>query len=911
MRMYRDMVIIFGIGIGFSFLFLAGLILSWVNRSKIQELRKEMNALKNQLRQIFTFLEKEGLDLPPEIMQQPRKSWKQTQYAPSVYQVPIAKPEDKVTKQIANINEEPVIKDSIAYRKAKAPEEKQERVNFEQQFGARLPVWIGGVALALAGFFMVKYSIETGLLSPVVRVILGIIFGIGLLYAASWVRSKPEFANGARIAQALSGAGIADLYVCIFAATSLYGLVPPFICFAGMAAVTATAVVLSLKHGMPIALLGLVGGFLTPAMVGSQDPQAPILFIYLYFVLTGLLVVIRKQCWWLMAIPTVLGAFLWVCLWLFGNHFTPGDTIYLGLFLMAVSATVVATSKQQYDEDSADITDLFKVTSALNYLTLGGAMLLTGIIAAHAGFGLMEWGLFGLLSLGGVGLAFFNQKLYGLVPWVSMAVNAVMLVAWNTPDTNAFALTISIFGAFYICSGYILQSRSKKPLIWAGLTAAASIVYYLLGYYELRYTDLLSGIPLFWGMLALAFADLGTYALQNIMREVPDDHPQKQYLMAIYAATGTAFLSIALTIELPHEFLSVAFAAQLFAITWINIKVDVKALRYIAGILACVFGFLLIPQILLLVQLTAYSLVEAQLALQAGIPIVNWPTFQLGLPSLFFVIGSYLLRTQKDDQLVRSLEISAIALIGVMGYYLTRHAFHVDENVLFVKAGFVERGVITNILFAYGLSCLWIGRNFSRQAVTLSGLVLCGVAVFRIGYFDFVSYNPLWRVQTVGEFPIFNALLLTYGLPILWTWRATLELPHFGKPKWSKYGYGFILLLSFVLLSMNVRQIFQGTYLIGYETSNAEIYTYSVAWLLFGIALLFFGTLRKDKMIRVASLIIMILTVGKVFLYDASELEGLFRVFSFLGLGLILLGLSWFYTRFVFVKQDLLEGVRK
>jgi uncharacterized membrane protein len=899
------------LGIGFGFLFLASLILPWVNRSKIRGLRDEVNGLKDQIRQIYVFLKKHDVNLPPEIIAQPCSPWQPTQSAPFVEQDPSTLPEDPITEQAEQIDIQTEIAEPIVYPHTRMLKEKQERVSFEQQFGARLPVWIGGIALALAGFFMVKYSIETGLLSPTVRVFLGIIFGVGLLYTANWVRTKPEFSNGTRIAQALSGAGIADLYVCIFAATNLYGLLPAFIGFAGMAAVTAIAVVLSLRHGMPIALLGLIGGFLTPAMVGSQDPQAPILFIYLYFVLTGLMVVIRKQCWWLMAIPTVLGAFLWVCLWLFGSHFNPSDTIYLGLFLMAVSATVVASSKQQYDADSADITDLFNVTSALNYLTLGGATLLTGAIAAHAGFGLMEWGLFGLLSLGGIGLAFFNQKLYGLVPWISMVVNAVMLVAWNTPEASAFAFTVSIFGALYIGSGYLLQSRSEKSLIWAGLTAAASIGYYLLGYYELRHTDLVSAIPLFWGMLALAFAGLSTYALQNIMQHVPSDHPQKQHLMAIYAATSTAFLSIALTIELPQEFLSVAFAAQLLAITWINTKVEVKALRTIVGILACVFGFLLIPQILLLVQLTAYSLVEARLALQADIPIVNWPTFQLGLPALFFVIGSYFLRTQKDDRLVRSLEIAAIALIGVMGYYLTRHAFHVDENVLFVKAGFIERGVITNILFAYGVACLWIGRNFARQAVSLSGLVLCGVAIFRIGYFDFIAYNPLWSSQMVGELLIFNALLLTYGLPILWTWRATLELPHAGKPQWSKYGYGFILLLSFALVSMNVRQIFHGTYLNGVETSNAEIYTYSVAWLLFGIALLFFGTLRQDKMIRMASLVMMILTVGKVFLYDASELEGLFRVFSFFGLGVSLLGLSWFYTRFVFGKQDVLEGARK
>ena len=893
-----------------GFIFFTGVILPWVNRNRIQDTEAQLFALKKQLQELLAFLEKTGVKVPPEIVS-PQKIWpwqrqeaaqpKPTTYTSSA-EATVTEPQPSHDFAASNTEANTTHKepDSATPKKTAIP-----HISFEQQFGARLPVWIGGIALALAGFFLVKYSIETGLLSPTVRVVIGMIFGGGLLYAADWVRERPQFANGTRIAQALSGAGIADLYVCLFAATSLYDLIPAFVGFSGMAAVTATAVWLSLRHGMPIALLGLIGGFLTPALVGSHDPQAPILFLYLYFVLTGLMAVSRKKGWWVLAIPTVCGAFLWVCLWLFGNHFTPGDSIYLGLFLIAVSATVVVTSKQQYDAECADITDLFKITSALNYLSLGGALLLMGSMTVHAGFGVMEWGLFGILSLGGIALAYGNQKLYGLVPWISMAVNAVMLLAWHMADAGELAITITTFGIFYIASGYLLQSRSEKPLLWAGLTSAASLGYYLLGYYALHTTTLVADIPSFWGGLGLGFAMLGTYSVKNILTEVPADHPQKQYLLAIYSATGTAFISLALTIELPREFLSVAFALQLLAIVWINTKIDVKALRYIVGILGCVFGFLLLPQILLLIQLTAYSLMEAKLALQQGIPMVDWPLFQLGLPALCFVVASYLLRQSKDHGLVRALEIAAIALIAVMGYYLTRHAFHVDENVLFVKAGFIERGVITNILFVYGLACLWIGRNYARQAVSLSGLVLAGTAMFRITYFDLIAYNPLWSAQTVGDLPIVNALLLTYGLPILWTWRTTLELPHLGKSSWVRYTQGLILLLAFVLLSLIVRQLFHGTYLNGMETSNAEIYSYSVAWLLFGVGLLFYGTLSADKMIRIASLAVMILTVGKVFLYDASELEGLFRVFSFFGLGLSLLGLSWFYTRFVFGERDL------
>lgn len=787
------------------------------------------------------------------------------------------------------------------------PKPERKRKDIEQQFGSRLFVWLGGIALALAGFFLVKYSIEQGLLSPTVRVVLGGVFGLCLLYAADMVRGKPNLADGVRISQALSGAGIAVLYVSLFAATTLYDLLPSYVGLVGMAAVTAGAVLLSLRFGLPIALLGLVGGFVTPLLIGSRHPQASVLFIYLFLVVLGMMAVVRRQRWWVLSIPTVIGALVWVLAWLV-SEFTPSDSIWLGLFLIAVSATVVISSHRQYLEGDTDHPNWFRITSILNYLTMAGALGLMSLVADQADYGLMEWGLYGLIAIGGIVLAFLNQRLYGLVPWIAMAVNAAMLASWGAGNGVPFAQTLGLFGALYVASGYILQSRSERPLIWTGLVVASSIGYYLLAYFELRHSWLFTDIPLFWGGLALVLFCLAVYALRDIIVEVPREHPQKPHLLALYAATCTAFLSIALSIELPREFLSVAFSAELCAIAWLYTRLEIKALRPIAGILAGVFGFLLLPQILLLVQLSAYSLVEVKLALQEGIPIVDWPAFQLGVPAVFFVLSAYLLRRRKDGALVRIFELSAIALIGVMGYYLTRHVFHVASDVLFVKAGFFERGVITNVLFAYGIACLWIAERYTRPAVTVGGIVLCCVAVFRICYFDCITYNPLWASQNVGAYPIVNALLLTYGLPILWTWRAMQYVP---RGRWDTAIYGFMLLLAFLLISLEVRQAYQGELLNGGPTGNAEVYAYSVAWLVFGIGLLLFGALRKARVLRFASLVVMILAVAKVFLYDASELEGLFRVFSFFGLGLSLLGLSWFYSKYVFGERDLLEGLRK
>ena len=869
------------IGIALIVFLLASVFLPWVQRGKIQALEFQLQKLKAEM-QSFRATSPQPAPRAEESVAMSRPIPRPTEEIRR-YMPPPAQPTSKKT--------DPTPKNKIS---------------FEQQFGARLPVWVGGIALALSGLFMVKYSIENQLISPAVRVLLGGLFGIGLLYVAQRIRIKPHFANGVRISQALSGAAIADLYICIFAATNLYDLIPPILGFTGMAATTALAVVLSLRHGAPIALLGLLGGFLTPALISAQSPSAPLLFIYLYFVLTGLFAVIRKRSWWLLSIPTVLAALLWVVYWL-DRYYQPADSISLGLFLIAISGTIVFYSKKPMEENRIlNISD-FNISSLLNYVSMGGAVLLMSAVAVKSNFGLLEWGMFGLLSAGGIALSYFNQKLYGFVPWVSLAANIVMLSLWHQGDPHTWMMILLAFALIYSASGYALMWRAAEPFSFAALAAAASVGYYLLAYHENAawLTALVPNLPV-WGLLALVLAFAAVYAIKQTLQTFAhhSNKTQTEKILAVFALAATAFVSIGLTIELEREFLSVAFAAELLAVCWINSQLAIKALRIIAAILACVFSVLLAPQILLLIQLTAYSLTEAQLHLQSAVPIVNWPIFQLGLPAIMFGLASNLLRRQKDDRLVYVFEIVTIALIGVMGYYLTRHAFHIDENVLFVKAGFVERGVITNIIFIYGLACFWVGRNYARRFVSLAGLVLSAIALFRIAYFDLFIYNPIWSHQEVGALPILNSLLLVYGLPILWLILANRELPSVGKEKYLRYTHPALLLLAFALITFNVRQFYHGEYLDGDVTGNAEIYSYSAAWLLMGIALLFYGTLKREKLVRVASLGIMILSVGKVFLYDASELEGLFRVFSFLGLGISLIGLSWFYTRFVFNSQE-------
>ena len=67
--------------------------------------------------------------------------------------------------------------------------------------------------------------------------------------------------------------------------------------------------------------------------------------------------------------------------------------------------------------------------------------------------------------------------------------------------------------------------------------------------------------------------------------------------------------------------------------------------------------------------------------------------------------------------------------------------------------------------------------------------------------------------------------------------------------------------------------------------------------LVLGIGLLGFGLLRDNRFARLASAVYLVLAVLKVFIVDLANLEGVMRALSFIGLGLVLIGIGLVYQR--------------
>ncbi|MCL4553213.1 MAG: DUF2339 domain-containing protein [Candidatus Marsarchaeota archaeon] len=179
--------------------------------------------------------------------------------------------------------------------------------SFEAIVGKRWMTWAGVAVLFLSAGFFIKYAFENQWLGPTGRVVLGIVAGLGLLIAGDHFLRKELRALG----QGLVGGGLATLYLSLFAAFSFYQLITQIPAFGFMVLVTGAGVALAVLHdALPLSILAVLGGFVTPLMVSTgQDPRDA-LFAYVYLLDAGVLAVAFFKRW------TALDLLAWAGTWL-------------------------------------------------------------------------------------------------------------------------------------------------------------------------------------------------------------------------------------------------------------------------------------------------------------------------------------------------------------------------------------------------------------------------------------------------------------------------------------------------------------------------------------------------------------------------------------------------------------------
>jgi hypothetical protein len=337
------------------------------------------------------------------------------------------------------------------------------RIDWERWIGVRGAAALGAGVLVIAGLYFFKYSLDNGLISPSLRVVMGTLTGLGCVAGSERTRRRetPVLGNW------LAGAGIAILYIAFWSAHAAYGLVGMPVSFGLMALVTLACGLLSIRHdSLVIALLGLAGGFSTPLALSSGSDQPLGLFGYLLILDVALLYLAHKRSWPVLGALSLAGTFLYQMLWV-GARMGP-DRLVLGMGVVLVFAGVFGAAMPRAKrgdgaEGAADEGPLWSVTRAASTLLPFGFGLYFGL-RSDLGEHLYPLGaMLALLSIGAAWIARARRR-----PWLGLAsaiAGVTVLGTWLARhDTAEIAWEVAgIFVAFAAIYHGFLELERYRP----------------------------------------------------------------------------------------------------------------------------------------------------------------------------------------------------------------------------------------------------------------------------------------------------------------------------------------------------------------------------------------------------------------------------------------------------------------
>ncbi|WP_439393970.1 DUF2339 domain-containing protein [Bradyrhizobium sp. PMVTL-01] len=868
--------------------------------SQATELRRRLNLLEEK------FYAQRPVVQPPPLM--PAQVQAETPATPAAEPPPLA-PEAEPTPPplVAEEVAPPPLEPTPAADTPPPPvPEAAPAPGFEERLGTRWVVWIGGLALALGGFFMVRYSIEAGLVGPGVRVFLGGLFAAALLGAGEWTRRKESISSIhalpiANIPAILTAAGTAVAFATIYAAYALYGFLVPATAFVLLGIVAMGTLAAALLHGPALAGLGVVGAFVTPILVSSGKPDYWALYIYLAIVTAASFGLARIRLWRWLAVTTIAFAVLWIFPGLDTNEVqvAPHAFHVIAGFVLAALLVVCGFMFGPTIEDG----EIEPISSGALGAYLFGAMLVV-LSSAHADLALIAFTLLvgGTLfvawrapaATGALGAA--AATVFVVFAEWAVRANPDMLVLPGGPmpgigpvatdsSVTLHLVTAAIFAAGFGVAGFLAQGRSNWPIIpvvWSAAGVATPIAILVALYARIAHLDRSIPFAILAVLLAAAFG-VATEALTG-----REERPGVATSIALFATGTLGALALALTFALEKGWLTIALALMSLGTAWISLQRPIPVLRRLAAIFAAI--------------VTARIVYDPRIVGDAvgTTPIFNWLLWGYGLPAASFWCASVFLRRRADDAPLRVVEAAAILFTALLAFMEVRHLATGGDMISPPSLLEFALQVCVALAMAIGLERL---RLRSRSIVHNVGAVVLTAIAGLISVFGlFILENPLiWRIDVGGA--VFNLLLLGYALPAVLMLLLSYAVVGKRGKVYANTIAGGALVFALAYVTLEIRRFYHGPILSTGPTTGAEQYTYSIGWLAFGVVLLGVGILVNSERARLASAAVIALTILKAFVIDMSTLTGVYRALSFMCLGVVLVAIGWLYQRILFRRQ--------
>ena len=150
-------------------------------------------------------------------------------------------------------------------------------MSFEMQLGTKWINWVGAVILLIGVALGLKYAYDNSWIGPKGRLAIGSSWGVIALILGERFRRK----NWGVLFQTLTGLGLGIFYACVYFSFQVYKLSDPTTSFGLAVCVTVLAIALAVVHNaMPIAIIAVLGGFLSPVLISTGENRPVALFSY-------------------------------------------------------------------------------------------------------------------------------------------------------------------------------------------------------------------------------------------------------------------------------------------------------------------------------------------------------------------------------------------------------------------------------------------------------------------------------------------------------------------------------------------------------------------------------------------------------------------------------------------------------
>jgi uncharacterized membrane protein len=752
------------------------------------------------------------------------------------------------------------------------PPPSRKSFDWETLISVRAFAWLGGAALFLGMALFLQYSIQHNLISPAARVAIGLLVGAAALAGGDSLRSRAAWAG-----QATSGAGVAILYASLFAAHARYALLDSTATFAGMAFVTLTAGLLAARRkAFIVAVLGLVGGFLTPWLLATNEDHPIALFIYVLLLDAGAIALARRRRWTSIQALALLASAILFAGWA-QRHMDAGKAPF-ALVAAAILSALFAARRIEVDPEHPDGKEW---AGAIRILAAIGPLVLALLVSGSSALAVSPAFLVGDLLILSAG-AFLIANASDFAPLLPIAAgfSVATLVARVGPDLRPDrSLLLALFTL--VPAGFVALGlwSAKRPAAAAARAAAA--------------------ISLAGGFLVLV----------RFLEVHPSAPALPLWLFA--AAHALGFLAIA-TQTASGRWILGSQALLYASLVALVVDREAKVLgrdglfrdlpEFLPLILGPVVVFWALPFLSGRWRRDRQAWLSSALAPIVHFPVLfilarpTWGPEKLGGVAVLFAIAA-LAALRRSSSILASPEDKRFttALFGAV-------------TLLFITAAIpivLDKQWITVAWALEAAALAWLWRRVPEEALIKASAALAAASFARL-----VMNPALWSYHPRSGTPIVNWYLYTFGVPCVALLAAARLIR--GSEYAERHRLPAIFsaaagVLAFMLVNVEIADFYSKGPTLVFRLSGgglAEDVTYSLAWGVFALVLLALGITRSSKPMRAAALLVLLLTIGKVFLHDLWDLGALYRVGSIVGLAVALLAVSFLTQRFVFSREE-------